>query len=319
MSHTLFVLLFAGLALLMVAALAGLVGLRVSERRQAVRRRIESVASTHMRGRPAQVQAITRRRVTEPLPLIRQIAMIFGYDPAKSDEGMRWYLVLPVTFVVSIVASELTGALLGGADLLVAPPCWVMLSRTLWGWRREKRLARALAQFPDALAMIVRAVRIGIPVAEAVRIVAREAREPTARSFAELADEVTIGVPLDAALRRMAERTGLAEYRFFATAITLQAQTGGALAETLDNLADVIRRRLALRARGRALSSEARASIAMLAALPVLGGLMMYMLNPGYIGVLFTDPTGRNIFGMAVVSLGAGLLIMRVMMSRVLA
>jgi tight adherence protein B len=313
------VLLLVGGLLLMSGAGAGWLWLRLNERQQALQRRLESVGEPYVRSRPAEGPPITRRRVAEPQPLVRRLARLFGYDLGGSDEGMRWYLVLPVTFVVSIVASELTGALLGGADLLVAPPCWVMLSRTLWGWRREKRLARALAQFPDALAMIVRAVRIGIPVAEAVRIVAREAREPTARSFAELADEVTIGVPLDAALRRMAERTGLAEYRFFATAITLQAQTGGALAETLDNLADVIRRRLALRARGRALSSEARASIAMLAALPVLGGLMMYMLNPGYIGVLFTDPTGRNIFGMAVVSLGAGLLIMRVMMSRVLA
>jgi tight adherence protein B len=305
------VLLLVGGLLLMGGASGGWLWLRLSARQQALQRRLEWVGEPYVRSRPAEMRPITRRRVAEPQPLVRRLAGLFGCDLGSSDEGLRWYLVLPITLVVSIVAAEMTYALLGDADLLLAPPCWVMLSRTLWGWRREKRLARALAQFPDALAMIVRAVRIGIPVAEAVRIVAREAREPTARSFAELADEVTIGVPLDAALRRMAERTGLAEYRFFATAITLQAQTGGALAETLDNLA--------LRARGRALSSEARASIAMLAALPVLGGLMMYMLNPGYIGVLFTDPTGRNIFGMAVVSLGAGLLIMRVMMSRVLA
>jgi tight adherence protein B len=284
-----------------------------------LQRRLEWVGEPYVRSRPAEMRPITRRRVAEPQPLVRRLAALFGCDVGSSDEGLRWYLVLPITLVVSIVAAEMTYALLGDADLLLAPPCWVMLSRTLWGWRREKRRARALAQFPDALAMIVRTIRVGVPLGEAMRIVAREAGEPTATSFAELADEVTIGVPLDSALRQMAERTGLAEYRFFATAITLQAQTGGALAETMDNLADVIRRRLALRARGRALSSEARASVAVLAALPILGGLFMYVLNPGYIGVLFTDPTGRNIFGLAVVSLAAGLLIMRVMMSRVLA
>jgi tight adherence protein B len=318
MSHTLFVLLFAGLALLMVAALAGLVGLRVSERRQAVRRRIESVASTHMRGRPAQVQAITRRRVTEPLPLIRQIAMIFGYDPAKSDEGMRWYLVLPATLAVAFIAAQCADALLGQERFLVVPGCWVMLSRSLWSWRREKRLAKQRAQFPDALAMIVRSVRVGIPVAEAMHIVANEAHEPTARSFAELASEISIGVPLETALPRLAERSGLAEYRFFSTAIALQAQTGGGLSETLENLADVIRKRIALRARGQALASEARASGYVLALLPLVVGSALYFINPGYIGVLFNDETGRRLFGVAVVSLSCGLYSMQAISKKVL-
>ena len=318
MSHTLFVLLFAGLALLMVAALAGLVGLRVSERRQAVRRRIESVASTHMRGRPAQVQAITRRRVTEPLPLIRQIAMIFGYDPAKSDEGMRWYLVLPATLAVAFIAAQCADALLGQERFLVVPGCWVMLSRSLWSWRREKRLAKQRAQFPDALAMIVRSVRVGIPVAEAMHIVANEAHEPTARSFGELASEISIGVPLETALPRLAERSGLAEYRFFSTAIALQAQTGGGLSETLENLADVIRKRIALRARGQALASEARASGYVLALLPLVVGSALYFINPGYIGVLFNDETGRRLFGVAVVSLSCGLYSMQAISKKVL-
>ena len=74
-----------------------------------------------------------------------------------------------------------------------------MLSRFVWGWWRDRRLGLLLAQFPDALAMIVRSVRVGIPVSEAVRIVAREAREPTATRFGELANEVAIGVPLEVA------------------------------------------------------------------------------------------------------------------------
>jgi tight adherence protein B len=232
---------------------------------------------------------------------------------------MRWYLVLPATLAVSCLAAQLAVALLGDSRFFAVPVFWVMLSRSLWGWRREKRLARLRLQFPDALAMIVRSVRVGIPVAEAMHIVAQEAHEPTAHSFGELAAEIAIGVPLDNALPRLAERSGLAEYRFFSTAIALQAQTGGALSETLENLADVIRRRIALRARGQALASEARASGYVLALLPLVVGGALYFINPGYIGVLFSDPTGRRLFGVAVVALSAGMFSMHTIAKRVLA
>lgn len=318
MNHALFVLLLAGAALLVVGAGAGLLLIRMGDHRQAMQKRIESVSASHMRARPAQSQAITRRRVAEPLPLIRQIARMFGFDPALSDEGMRWYLVLPGTLAVSCIVAQFATALLGEARFFVIPVCWVMLARSLWGWRREKRLGRLRAQFPDALAMIVRSVRVGIPVAESMHIVAHEAHEPTAASFAELAAEVAIGVPLENALPRLAERSGLAEYRFFSTAIALQAQTGGALSETLDNLADVIRRRIALRARGQALASEARASGYVLALLPLVVGSALYFLNPAYIGVLFSDETGRRLFGVAVVSLSCGVFSMHFIAKKVL-
>ncbi len=121
-------------------------------------------------------------------------------------------------------------------------------------------MATLFQQFPDALAMIVRAVRVGLPIVEAIRVVARENAEPTAREFAGLVAQTTIGVPLDDALREMAERNRLPEYRFFATALSLQSQTGGGLTETLENLADTIRKRVAAKLRGHALAAEARMS-----------------------------------------------------------
>jgi len=319
MSQTLLVLLVAGLVLLMAGAGAGLLLLRLRDRQQALKKRIEAVSVAHSRARSIQALPITRRRIAEPLPLVRQVSRVFGYDPAGSDEGMRWYLVLPATLAVSGGIAQLATALAGNAAFLAVLPCWVALSRSLWGWRREKRLGLLRTQFPDALAMIVRSVRVGIPVAEAIHIVAREACDPTARNFGALAAEIAIGVPLESALPQLAERTGLAEYRFFATAIGLQSQTGGALSETLEGLADVTRRRLALRARGHALSSEARASCMMLAALPFLVGGALYALSPAYIGVLFTDPTGRHLLGLAVLALGAGLFSMRTIIRSVLA
>ena len=227
--------------------------------------------------------------------------------------------MLPVALAVSVVAAQFTSVLLEQWHLLAVPPFWVMLTRAVYGWRRDKRLALLLVQFPDALAMIVRSVRVGIPVAEAVRVVARESHEPTAKAFTELADQVAIGVPIEEALPQMAERTGLAEYRFFATAVGLQAQTGGALGEALDSLADVIRKRAALKSRGKALSSEARASAMVLAVLPLVTGIALYVTNPGYVGFLLTDETGRKLFGLAIVSLATGLLTMRMIVKRVLA
>jgi tight adherence protein B len=149
-----------------------------------------------------------------------------------------------------------------------------------------------------------------------MRSVGIEAAEPTRREFATLIEQLSIGVPLEDALFKMAHRVNLAEYRFFATALVLQAQTGGSLSATLESLGDVIRKRLALKARGHALASEARASAIVLGLLPVALGLMLWVMNPAYLGVLFTDPTGNTILGMAITSLGIGILVMRMIIQK---
>jgi tight adherence protein B len=164
--------------------------------------------------------------------------------------------------------------------------------------------------------MIVRSVRVGIPVLGAINAVAREAQAPTSFEFTRLASQVSVGVPLDEAAIEMGTRNDLAEYRFFATAIGLQAQTGGGLSETLENLADLIRKRLALRERGHALSSEARTSALILGALPVVLGGGLWALNPGYISVLFTTRPGQAILGIALFLLASGGLVMRSIIKR---
>ena len=122
------------------------------------------------------------------------------------------------------------------------------------------------------------------------------APNPTAGEFNRLVEQIAVGTPLDEAVTELAARTGLAEYRFFATALSLQTQTGGTLSETLENLADVIRKRAALKARGHAMTAEARTSSAILAMLPIVTGVMLYFLNPSYIMMLFTDRHRQNVF-----------------------
>ena len=124
---------------------------------------------------------------------------------------------------------------------------------------------------------------------------------------------------LEDALREMAARNELPEYRFFATALALQSQTGGGLTEALDGLADVMRRRLALKARGQALAAEAKTSIGILASLPFVSGGALAVLNPHYIGRLFNDHGCQKVLLAAIVMLGSGLLVMRGMIRKVLA
>jgi tight adherence protein B len=199
---------------------------------------------------------------------------------------------------------------------LAFPIAWVGLSRTFFGFFDRRFRERLLTQFPDALAMIVRSVRVGIPVQEAIRTVARELPDPTGPEFSRLVSEVSVGVNMDDAMNQMARRAGLPEYRFFATALSLQNQTGGALSETLDNLADVIRKRSALKAKGMAMASEAKATAGILAALPVVISLILWALNPSYIALLFNDPTGHNLLGAAVLSLITGLFVIRTIIKR---
>jgi tight adherence protein B len=191
-------------------------------------------------------------------------------------------------------------------------------SRMFFNRIENKRRSALLWQFPDALAMIVRSIRVGVPVIDAIRNVSVTAPNPSAGEFARMVDQISMGTPLDEAITDLAERTGLAEYRFFATALSLQNQTGGTLSDTLENLADVIRRRAALKARGLAMTAEARTSSAILALLPVLTGIMLYFLNPSYIMLLFSDPTGKMFFSAAVISLALGMLCIRAIIKSVL-
>jgi tight adherence protein B len=251
--------------------------------------------------------------------LLGLAARVFGFNPAKTElYAAHWGIILGVTFALANGVEMLAAGVVGSLAPLVIPVAWVGLSRVYFNWAETRRTEQLFAQFPEALTMIVRAVRVGIPVMEGMRMVAREAPQPTQREFARMAEQVAIGVPLEDAMQEMAERCDLPEYRFFSTALAMQNQTGGALSETLEGLADVIRKRVAMKARGHALASEGKTSAGILAALPVFTALMLWVLNPKYISVLFTDPTGQHIFGAAVLSLGLGIFVMRTMIRKAL-
>jgi tight adherence protein B len=221
-----------------------------------------------------------------------------------------------------LVARLISGVLVAIiSDLLwfSLPVLWVFGCRAVFNMGMLRRRARLYAQFPDCLAMIVRSVRAGVPLTEAIRIVAKESAEPSATEFGRVAGDLQIGVPIADALKSLSGRNQIAEFRFFATALTLQSQTGGRLGETLDNLAGIVRKRMALKSRGHALAAEAKMTAMILGGLPVLACGALYLLNPDYVDVLFFDPTGRLILMAALCSLGTGAFIMKTIISKSLA
>ncbi len=301
-------------------ALGGGAIMHEQKQRRRFRDRLTMVATPYLRVNP--FTEMGRSAPTRSEPVIRMItaaAQLFGYDPARAAYyPLRWWIVLAATLLAARLLATLLSIFAGVWSLLAIPVGWVMISRFAFNWSEQRRSTKLYEQFPDALAMIVRAVRVGIPLGEGIRTVAREAAAPTRPEFASLYDRVAMGVTLEDALREMAGRNRVAEYRFFATTLALQSQTGGGLAEALDGLADVIRRRLALKARGHALAAEAKTSIIILASLPFVSGGALAVMNPHYIGRLFVDPACKKVLIVAIVMLSSGLLVMRGMIRKAL-
>ncbi len=272
----------------------------------------------------AQPRVPTHVRIARPEAVIRHGPArwgpaLFGFD-VETPERYRlpWWAVLLLTFIVARLGCELVGGLLGTAKLLLMPVIWIGLARFYFGWCEMKLRRQLLTQMPDALRMIVRSVRVGIPVTQAIGAVAAETELPTAAEFATLHRQLLIGISLPDALIELGRRTGVPEYRFFATAVSLQAQTGGGLSEVLENLADVIRQRVALQSRGYALSSEARTSAIVLSVMPVLTGAGLWLIDRPYIALLFNTPRGQSLLGAAVLLLSVGTIAMRTIINRTL-
>jgi tight adherence protein B len=313
---TLLSCLVVGLVLMIVAVLAIL---RTQTRNDSLRAHIENVLKPHQRLGIGTVLPTTSgvglATVTDGLG--SRMARLFGFDPALADHYvLRWWVVIIATLVVTMVSVKVVSGLAGNLAWFAMPVGWIMLSRTFFSWCERRRRDRLFEQFPDALAMIVRAVRVGIPVTDSIRGVGRELQAPTGPEFVRLSNELAIGAVLPDALKAMAERNGLQEYRFFATALSLQSQTGGGLSETLENLADVIRKRVAVRQKGHALSAEAKMSSMVLGCLPPLAGVGLWIANSAYITLLFVDPLGQKILVTAILTMATGIVVMNYMIRK---
>ncbi|WP_347246629.1 type II secretion system F family protein [Thermogutta sp.] len=212
---------------------------------------------------------------------------------------MAGALVATVVFRLPWVVGAIMGPALGCLPIL-----WLL-------WRRKRRLKAFAAQLPEALDMLARSLRAGQSLASGFGLVAREVPAPLGKEFGRVFDEQNLGVPLEESLRDLADRIPNMDLKFFATAVVLQRQTGGDLAEILDRISSLIRERFNIWGQVQALTGEGRLSGIVLMALPIVIFLAVYYLNRDYVMMLFTDPLGKKMLATAIVMQVIGALVVR--------
>ena len=209
-------------------------------------------------------------------------------------------------------AASLTAA--AGVNYMLAPIVGSVFALLPFGWlsfRRKRRLAKFAAQLPEALELVARALRAGHSLAAGFKLVASESSDPIATEFNRVFEEQNLGIPFEEALESLTERVPNLDLKFFATAVILQRQTGGDLAEILDKIGSLIRERFKIWGQVQALTGEGRLSGIVLLALPPLLFVTVYRMNPDYMMVLFTDDLGKKMLIGGVVTQLVGALVIR--------
>lgn len=226
----------------------------------------------------------------------------------------RFYLYSAICGAVFAAAVFMAGApiyaapaaLLAGA---FGVPRWVV------SFIRNRRIKAFLEEFPNALDIIVRAVKSGLPLNDGIRLIANESKEPVRTEFRRIVESQQLGLSIPDAALRMIETMPCPEAGFFGIVIQIQSQAGGNLSEALGNLSRVLRDRKKMRAKVQALSMEAKASAMIIGALPFVVALLVYLSSPGYIMPLFVTSVGHIILGISLTWMMIGILVMRKMIN----
>jgi tight adherence protein B len=306
--------LIAALAIMLLLGV-GLLSLLVAEqRRRLIHARLSAVAPSRRGGGAAATGPLRLAQPNESmrgraLPLKLREALDTAYTQTGNRIGPLHTLGvglaaggagLGLTLDVMDLGTPLSFAL----SLGVAVGAMYMFLKMAQG--RFKRMF--LDVFPDALDLIIRAVRAGLPVLDAMGIAATEISDPVGSEFRRILEEMRIGFDPGLALQRASERIRIPDFQFFVVSLALQRRTGGGMAETLQNLSNVIRRRKELRVKSRALSAEAKASATVLSLLPVVAFIGLFMLDRPLMSIMFTDPRGRFMLGLGITSQIVGIL-----------
>ena len=299
----------AQMLVLVVGALAsalvlGAVALVQSGTNRRLRARVGAAggAGPAAAGGPSLELPSIRTAVPGERPLLRRLMRVVRYHPdVPQAHTLHWGVVALVAAAVGGAGALRMMVLVGALPALaLGAVSALLLARAVFGWQFNRYRKAVFQQIPDAPGLMIRTVRAGLPMSEALRSVSREMPSPSREEYARVVGDLSIGRPLDLSLLRLSERTQLTEYAFLAVTLGLQQQTGGGLAETLENLADTVRKRVALAKRATALAAEARMQAGILAVLPFIAALAMSVIQPFYVEMFTEHPTGRK---MAVVGI----------------
>ena len=208
-----------------------------------------------------------------------------------------------------IIEAGLFAALAVGFAAAAGLPLWLLK------FLKKRREAKFMAAFPDAVDIIVRGIKAGLPLLDSLRVITTEASEPLKSEFRSIIDTQAIGMPIGEACAKLYERVPIAEANFFGIVISIQQKAGGNLSEALGNLSRVLRDRKKMKAKIQAMSMEAKASASIIAVLPMAVMTLVYISSPDYISLLWTHPTGRMMMAACVVWMSMGVFVMRKMIN----
>lgn len=223
------------------------------------------------------------------------------------------------------IGSVVVGVLLAGLlyivsdDLLVAAGAIAAgafgLPRWILNFLRKRRIKKFLNVFPDAVDVIIRGVKAGLPLGDCMRVIASESAEPVRTEFRLMIEATALGLSLGEATERIVERVPVPEASFFSIVINIQQKAGGNLSEALSNLSRVLRDRKKLKQKVQAVSSEAKASAAIIGSLPFIVGILVWFISPRYIELLWLTSGGRIVIGVCLTWMLVGCLVMRKMIN----
>ncbi len=314
------------LVFVIVALVAFVVGSLMDQRSaqaRLIRERLASVDKAAERA-PSEELALLRDEMLSKIPaldsLLRRSTQVSSLQTllAQADVGIRAGNILllcmlsglvfgAITFVATASMSAQISAFVRVLGLVVGTmlPYWYASSR------RSKRFQRFEELFPEAIDTLARAVRAGHAFTTALELIANEVSEPVATEFRKLFEEQKFGLPVRDALLNLTERMPLVDVKFFVTAVMLQRETGGNLAEILDNLSYVIRERFKILRQVRVYTAQGRLTMLLLMALPPIIVVIMLVLNPAFIGPLFSDPLGHTFLAIGITLQTIGYFVIR--------
>ena len=307
----------AGMAVMLILVAFAFAG---PSAQKAQTRRLTALRERHAGAASSVAMAAQLRRITGKGDNRMDAAMMrFLPRPAQLKKrlamtGKTWTVGQYGTISIGLVVFIAAALWLRGAPSMIALLIGVVIGAGIphfWVGRTiAKRVKKFTAKFPDAIELLVRGLRSGLPISETMGVVASEVPGPVGEEFRAVSDKMKIGRTMDAALQETADRLGTPEFQFFVISIAIQRETGGNLAETLSNLATVLRQRSQMKLKIAAMSSESKASAYIVGSLPFIVFGLIWWISPGYMGNFFTDQRliVAGIGGFIWMGIGAGIM-----------
>ena len=286
-------------------------------------RRVASVARAEPIARPTRAAGKTRREQVEgTLKDIEQRRKKASRPPLSvrlRQAGLEWskrrFMITAGVLgfagfaMMMIVHGGLIPALGVGFAAGCGLPFWAL------SFLKKRRESKFLAMFPDAVDVIVRGIKAGLPLLDSLKLIAQDAEEPVRSEFRAIIETQTIGMPIGEAVLKLYDSISVPEANFFGIVVSIQQRAGGNLSEALGNLSRVLRDRKKMKAKIQAMSQEAKASAAIIGALPLAVMTLVWLTSPDYIDLLFTDPFGHVMLACSAAWMLCGVLVMRKMIN----